>query len=104
MFRKIACLMMAAVMIFSLSACGKARPEDGEISVSIEETPGGQVPDGQEKDAQEPGTSLDETEAAQQSRLLPVQEIHWSCTSPGLEIQKKWPPIWPNRRGESCWR
>lgn len=33
------------------------------------------------------------------SRLLPVQEIHWSCTSPGLEIQKKWPPIWPNRRG-----
>ena len=68
MFRKIACLMMAAVMIFSLSACGKARPEDGEISVSIEETPGGQVPDGQEKDAQEPGTSLDETEAAQQEQ------------------------------------
>lgn len=66
MFRKIACLMMAAVMIFSLSVCGKARPEAGEISVPIEETPGGQVPDGQEKDAQEPGTSLDETEAAQQ--------------------------------------
>lgn len=63
MFRKIACLMMAAVMIISLSAFGKARAEAGEISVSIEETPGGQ-----EKDVQEPGTSLDETEATQQEQ------------------------------------